>query len=158
MYKLHLQISHRINTVGIDPAKNRDVTKFEFDFDDVRILASAGIFDIRWSFSVECRQSQNFPFIAQNSNWCACAQLVLSHSFQMQCNATCFLSWSYIRQIKFTVDSRFHCLLAWELVLVFGIRIRYSTNSIVIIRIRRMRVFFTFVTSIAKKLRRSLRV
>jgi len=59
---------------------------------------------------------KNFPFIAQNSNWCACAvcaQLVLGRSFQMQAMQQCFWSWSYIRLIKFVFDFRFHCLLAW---------------------------------------------
>jgi len=63
-----------------------DVTKFKFKFDDIRILATSGVFDIPqivWSFSVECEQSKNFPFIAQKGNWCTCAQLVLGCSFQM---------------------------------------------------------------------------
>jgi len=48
-------------------------------------LDTFGVFDIRrivWNFSLECEQSKNVPFIAQNSNWCACAQLVLGHSWQ----------------------------------------------------------------------------
>jgi len=77
----------------------RDVTMFEFD--DVRILATSGVFDIRrivWSFSVECKQSKNFPFIAQNGN---CVQLVLGRSFQMQCNATCLLT---VETVSICVD------------------------------------------------------
>ena len=70
---------------------------------------------------------------------------------RFKCSAKqCFRFWSYIRQIKFTVDFHFHRLLAWIkwrkiikavffgifLKLIFDIRIRYSTNSKVIIRIR----------------------
>jgi len=42
---------------------NRDVTKFEFEFYDIRILATYVIFDNRcidWSFSVEFKQSKNY--------------------------------------------------------------------------------------------------
>ena len=89
-YFLHLPLS---SVVLIDSCSgspvyikilSTDVTKFKFEFHDVRILATSGVFDIRrivWSFSVECKQSKNFPFIAQNGNWCACAQLVLFRSW-----------------------------------------------------------------------------
>ena len=59
----------------------------KFEFDDVQILAISGVFDIRrivWSFSVECKQSKNFPFIAQNGNWCACAPMQHRYPFLAQ--------------------------------------------------------------------------
>jgi len=59
-----------INSSCAELKSFRNVTKFEFD--DVRILTTSGILDILivWSFSVECEQSKNFPFIVQNGNWC----------------------------------------------------------------------------------------
>ena len=69
--------------------KDKDVKDRERDREEGLLLRSFDV-DTCITFYKICKE--NFPFIAQNGNWCACAQLVLGSSFQMQCNATCFQS------------------------------------------------------------------
>ena len=75
--------------VSISPRRDQDETLVRLETETSRLgmwwssNSNSTTFDICrivWSFSVECKQSKNFPFIAQNGNCCACAQLVLSSS------------------------------------------------------------------------------
>ena len=60
----------------------RDVTKFEFD--DVRISATSGVFDIcriLWSFSVDANSQKISHSSLRMATGAACAQLVLGRSW-----------------------------------------------------------------------------
>jgi len=155
-YKLFNICTFKFVYVYFYSIHSRDVTKFEFVLDDVRILATSGVFDIRrivWNFSVECEQSKYLPFITQNGNgvhvrswFSAACHISICYNLQIRRLDQWFSALQVL--ISNSSDDDFNMPENSYWYLVFAICIRYSTNSEVIIRIQQMRIFFTFGTSL----------